>query len=114
MKLTDIISLTKAGYKKSDIEAIIKAEESNEVSKDSTAENLPPEGQTEITIEKADSKADSENVEEHTEAKDVVDYKKLYEDKCAELKLAQENNIRQNVKSEEKEPSVNDILDLLY
>ena len=111
MKLTDIIALSKAGYKKADIDKLIEDEKG--LLEDTTVDNLPVEEPAEITVETTDSKAEQEKTEEHTEATEKLDYKALYEKAMSDLKLAQDYNNRQNIKTEENEPSVDDILNNL-
>lgn len=110
MKMTEIIALAKAGYKKSDIDALL-AVDIDEASEDSTEENLTDEESADTTVERTDGKAEQKKEEEHSERKEELDYKALYEKACADLKLAQEANLTQNIKKEDDSPSINDILD---
>lgn len=110
MKMTEIIALAKAGYKKSDIDALL-AVDIDEISEDSTEENLTDEESADTTVDMADGKAEQKKEEEHSERKEEPDYKALYEKACADLKLAQEANLTQNIKKEDDSPSINDILD---
>ena len=110
MKMTEIIALAKAGYKKSDIDALL-AVDIDEASDNSTEDNLPDEESAENTVVRTDGNAEQKKEEEHSERKEEPDYKALYEKACADLKLAQEANLTQNIKKEDNEPSINDILD---
>lgn len=110
MKMTEIIALAKAGYKKADIDALL-AVDIDEASEDSTEENLTDEESADTTVERTDGKAEQKKEEEHSERKEEPDYKALYEKACADLKLAQEANLTQNIKKEDDSPSINDILD---
>lgn len=110
MKMTEIIALAKAGYKKSDIDALL-AVDIDEISEDGTEANLTDEESADTTVERTDGKAEQKKAEEHSEQKEEPDYKALYEKACADLKLAQEANLTQNIKKEDDSPSINDILD---
>lgn len=109
MTILEKLALVKAGYKKADIEAL-EAEESQKSSNDSAEDNLTDEGLTDTDVDRADIKAESEKKEEHSEVKNEPDYKSMYEKVCADLKLAQEANLRKNIAPESKDSTVDDIL----
>lgn len=92
MKLTDIIALAKAGYKKTDIDELL------EVPVDEPEKVAIPESKDEENIPKG---GDEEYPEESA---DVPDYEKLYKDVLEQietlkndLKIAQTKNINQNI-----------------
>lgn len=106
LNLFDIVDLAKAGYKKKDIDEILK--KAGEDKSDPEPEPEPPEQPPEENGEKdrAEDKAGSED------KKDDIDYKKLYEDKCAELEKAQKVNTQTNLKNDtdNNTPSIDDIV----
>lgn len=89
MKLTDIIALAKAGYKKSDIEELLDVpvdeQETSEIS-DSRDDGITSEGDVNELPEETEIKPDYEKL--YMELMD--DYNNLKND----LKIAQEHNIR--------------------
>lgn len=97
MKLTDIISLTKAGFKAAEIRQMI-AEESQEAPQ----ETVPETDHEEVLPEDESSGNTSGPEPKQTEAPETPadngpDYKKMYEDSQKQLKEAQRKNINKQV-----------------
>lgn len=94
-KFTDAVALAKAGFKATEIKQMLEEKEN---------EPEPPKENKEIPEEKTDPAGGSPepaspagDPEPSTPAKDPEpDYKKLYEESQAQLKKAQETNIRGN------------------
>lgn len=113
MNLLDIISLTKAGYKKKDIDELLKVQidESEEPENDdSTGPENDSEGEPDDSPE--DNNVDQDEPSEETDYKKLYDeMKKELDDVKKQLKTAQKNNIRKNMEPETKTPdeAVNDI-----
>lgn len=86
MNLTDIIALAKQGYKPSDIKELI-----------ALGENVPEAtAPTENPAEEAPhDEVQNEPVQQ--EEQPEIDYKKLYEESQASLKIAQQANINKEV-----------------
>jgi hypothetical protein len=104
LNLFDIVDLAKAGYKKKDIDEILK--KAGEEKSDSE-----PEPSEQPPAENAE-KDPAEGKEGSEDKKDDIDYKKLYEDKCAELEKAQKANTQTNLKNDtdDNTPSIDDIV----
>lgn len=104
LNLFDIVDLAKAGYKKKDIDEILKKAGEEKSEPEPAPSELPPEENGEK--DHAEDRAGSEDKE------DDIDYKKLYEDKCAELLQAQKANTQTNLKNDtdNKVPSIDDIV----
>ena len=105
--ITDIIALSKAGYKKKDIDALLKAPEVE-------AQEAPaPEAEV---IEKASETAEVETAPEAEEVKEETDYKSLYENLKAEgLKQAQTiKDLQAKINNQDRtETKVNPMDDLM-
>lgn len=99
MNLADIISLTRAGYKKKDIDAIIASESNTEAEPEIKETSTP----VVIPAEPLDAD-DAAYVEEATKEPEepTIDYKALYEKSQAELKAAQTANIRTPISNNEE------------
>ena len=104
LNLFDIVDLAKAGYKKKDIDEILTKANEDKSDPEPESPEQPPEENGEK--DHAEDKAGSED------KKDDVDYKKLYEDKCAELEKAQKANTQTNLKNDtdDNTPSIDDIV----
>ncbi len=90
MKLSDRIALAKAGYKKHEIEEIIKSEQAG--LEEETIDEVEEVEETE------DPEPDTDTGDTDTETKDPEpDYKALYEKTIEDLKKAQEANRKQVV-----------------
>lgn len=109
----DIVALAKAGYKAADIKDLMSV--------DIPGDNAPEDGGAEDKGENnpdEGSQPPAENPAEVTgndkvgdpDKGDNVDYKKLYEDKCAELEKAQQSNVHQNQPEKPKTPTIDDIV----
>lgn len=109
LSIFDIVALAKAGYKAADIKELTELEvsdnaDSSDASEEKTesTEQPPTENPANATGE---DKAGSEDKENN------VDYKKLYEAKCAELEAAQKSNAHQNQPiNNEQKTTVDDIV----
>ena len=84
MTIKDILDFAKAGYKPSDVKELMALAE--------------PE------------QKEPEQKEPEQKEPDVPDYKKLYEESQKKLKAAQKANTQQNLASNEKEVTAEDIL----
>ena len=82
MKLDDILTFVKAGYKPSEIKELLEMETSSEVKTKNiqTPETATPNQQTE---------------EDKPEAEEI-DYKKLYEESQAQIKNLQKSNVNKD------------------
>lgn len=98
LTILDIVALAKAGFKAQDI-------------KDLTSVEVPDPEPTPAKDTPGDDKKDTENPAKVTgkgepspdgSANDI-DYKKLYEDKCAELEAAQKKNAGEPIPKPEKQ-----------
>lgn len=100
MNLADIIALTRAGYKKKDIDAIIASESNKEEAEPEIKEASTP---VIIPAEPLDDD-DAAYVDEATKEPEepTIDYKALYEKSQAELKAAQSANIRTPINNNEE------------
>lgn len=112
LSIFDIVALAKAGFKASDIRDLTSIdvpeedESGNENEADTTA-------QTSAQPPAENSAKESEKVEAGTETSDDdIDYKKLYEEKCAELENAQKQNTKMPIPQNETDnkTSINDIV----
>lgn len=105
--ITDIIALSKAGYKKKDIDQLLKAPEVE-------AQEAPaPEAEV---IEKAPEVPEVEKAPEAEEVKEETDYKSLYESLKAEgLKQAQTiKDLQAKINNQDRtETKVNPMDDLM-
>lgn len=104
MNLADIIALTRAGYKKKDIDAII-ASESNKEAEPEVKEAPTPVVFPYEPIDTEDAAYIEEATEEATTTEPdepTIDYKSLYEKSQAELKAAQSANIRTPINNNEE------------
>lgn len=104
LNLFDIVDLAKAGYKKKDIDEILKKASEDKSDPEPAPLEQPPAENAEK--DPAEGKEGSEDKE------DDIDYKKLYEDKCAELEKAQKANTQTNLKNDtdDNTPSIDDIV----
>lgn len=95
LSIFDIVELAKAGYKAADIEKLTSVDIPEDVEPDKPAEDETPAPEELPTAENA-SKENAQDRSGSGTSNDNIDYKKLYEDKCAELEAAQKNNTHQN------------------
>lgn len=108
LSIFDIVSLAKAGYKAADIEKLTSidipddAESDQQEKKPESTEQPPAENSAK---EPENDKAGSEDKKE-----DDVDYKSLYEQKCAELEKVQQSNVRQNQPTKKPDKTLDDIV----
>ena len=93
MNLLDIISLAKAGYKKSDIDELLSVQIDESENHDDSSKSMDEENPSE-----------SDGVDFPEESDETPDYEKLYneiknelEKVKIDLKTAQENNIRKDI-----------------
>lgn len=109
MKLSDRIALAKAGYKKSEIEEIIKSEQAG--LEEETVDEVEEDEEVEET---EDPEPDTDTGDTDTETRDPEpDYKSLYEKTLDDLKKAQEANRKQVVatdKDKTDEQTLEDII----
>lgn len=94
MKLIDILTLAKAGYKMKDIQAMEEAELEEAAKEAEEIEDQP------------------EPEEKEVEPEDTTDYKKLYEESQEALRKAQQDNVRQELSPHQM--SDQDILESLF
>ena len=94
MTIKDILDFAKAGYKPSDVKELMALAE---------PEQKEPE-------QKEPEQKEPEQKEPEQKEPDVPDYKKLYEESQKKLKAAQKANTQQNLASNEKEVTAEDIL----
>ena len=100
MKLTDIIALAKAGYKKDDIDVLLQVP---------VDEPEPIPAGPDSTEKEAGSEGDP--VPSPETSPDKPDYEQLYKEVLGQLdtlkndlKVAQENNRRQNIATDQPDP----------
>ena len=108
-KLTifDIVALAKAGYKAADIKELteLEVEGSENVPEDKPANNTDTQPPAENKPEE-----DLKDKAGDQTGDDTIDYKKLYEEKCEELKTAQQANVHQNQPNETNKQTIDDIV----
>ena len=110
LSIFDIVALAKAGYKAQDITQLTSVDipeegekkEDPEDKKDEPASGSQPPAENPAEETGKDKEGDKDN-------EDNVDYKKLYEEKCAELEKAQKQNVHQP-QPEQKPLSIDDIV----
>lgn len=108
LSIFDIVELAKAGYKAADIRELTSVDipdgDQGQTTEDTPATSEQP------TAENS-AKATEEDKSGTEEAKkDSVDYKSLYEQKCAELEKVQQSNVHQNQPKPEKQTTLDDIV----
>lgn len=91
LSIIDMLTLAKAGYKKSDIDKILQEKAEPEKPEEPQAATAPIEQAATIS---ADPIKEPEKAEEPEQPEAEVDYKKLYEQAQADLKAAQDANNR--------------------
>lgn len=111
----DIVALAKAGYKASDIKELMSVEIEDPAPEDGGAEDAPddqpgePDKGTQPPAENPDKGSGQVKAGEPGK-EDDIDYKKLYEDKCAELEKAQQTNVHQDQPEKPKTPTIDEIV----
>lgn len=106
MNLLDIISLAKAGYKKSDIDELLAIqvdEPEQQPQPDSTDINPAPEGGSGASPEQPDDKPDYEQL-----YKEILEQVNILKE---DLKVAQEQNRRTDISKDKPDP-MDDLADV--
>lgn len=109
-KLTifDIVALAKAGYKAADIKELTELEVE---SSGNEPENKPADDSGSQPPAENKPKEDLNDKAGVQTGDDNIDYKKLYEEKCEELKTAQQANVHQNQPNEtDNKKTIDDIV----
>lgn len=112
LSIFDIVELAKAGFKASDIRDLTSIDVPEEDKSGNENEADTP-SDTSVQPPAENSAKEPEKVEEGTEtSNNDIDYKKLYEEKCAELENAQKLNTKMPIPQNETEnkTSINDIV----
>lgn len=112
LSIFDIVALAKAGYKVSDIKELTSVDVPEEDKSNNENEADTP-SETPAQPPAENSAKETEKVEEGAGTSDKdIDYKKLYEDKCAELENAQKLNTKMPIPNTETDnkTSINDIV----
>ena len=117
MTIADRLTLAKAGYKKKEIEELLKLEESNEEPNEEPNEDVSEEPNDDVDEEPNDDVNEEPNDDVNEEPNDDVDYKALSEKLRDELTKANEkikriqlDNTRKDNTSNETHESVLDKL----
>ena len=112
LSIFDIVALAKAGFKASDIRDLTSIDVPDE-DKSNNENEADTTTQTSVQPPAENSAKESENDKEGTEtSENDIDYKKLYEKKCAELENAQKLNTKMPIPQNETDnkTSINDIV----
>lgn len=109
LSIFDIVELAKAGYKAADIRELTSVD-IPDGEQGQTADEKTPAASEQPTAENSakETEQDKSGAEEPKE--DNVDYKSLYEQKCAELEKVQQSNVHQNQPKPEKQATLDDIV----
>lgn len=109
LSIFDIVELAKAGYKAADIKELTSVD-IPDGDQGQTAEEETPVTSEQPTAENS-AKATEEDKSGAEEPKeDNVDYKSLYEQKCAELEKVQQSNVHQNQPNPKPTTTLDDIV----
>lgn len=117
MKLSEIVALAKAGFTPGDVREFLAAEKveaaAPETLKDDEPGKEPDEktGDVENVVENVEKDSQQTDRKTEPEPKQDADYKKLYEESQAALKLAQEANTHKEIPPGE---SSQDIVNKLF
>lgn len=96
MKLQDIISFAKAGYKPSDVKELLAMEGANE--NDRSDNNSDNSDTAKVTTDNSENSTDSDSNKDNMEDnKDVEKYKSEIEDLKNQIKLLQEANKNKDI-----------------
>ena len=106
LNIFDIVALAKAGYKAADIEKLT----SGDIPEDGDDSNSEPASEPEQPTAENSAKEPEQVTSGTGDKVDDIDYKKLYEEKCAELETAQKTNVHQNQPKPENTTNLNDII----
>lgn len=112
LSIFDIVALAKAGFKASDIRDFTSIDVPEE-DKSNNENEADTTVQTSVQPPAENSAKEPEKVEAGTEtSENDIDYKKLYEEKCAELENAQKLNTKMPIPNNETDnkTSINDIV----
>lgn len=109
LSIFDIVELAKAGYKAADIRELTSVD-IPDADQGQTAPEETPATSEQPTAENSakGTEQDKSGTEEAKE--DSVDYKSLYEQKCAELEKVQQSNVHQNQPNPKPTTTLNDIV----
>lgn len=115
LSILDIVALAKAGYKAADIKDLMSADIPDPAPENGGAGDDPadhPEEPDKGTQPPAENPAKEPGQDKAGDPgkDDNVDYKKLYEEKCAELETVQQTNVHQNQPEKPKTPTIDDIV----
>ena len=109
LSIFDIVELAKAGYKAADIKELTSVDIPDDDQKKTVDEEKPATSEQPTAENSAkETEHDKSGAEEPKE--DSVDYKSLYEQKCAELEKVQQSNVHQNQPKPEKQTTLDDIV----
>lgn len=109
LSIFDIVELAKAGYKAADIKKLTSVD----IPEDDQGQTAPKETPADSEQPTAENSAKgTEQVKSGAEEakEDSVDYKSLYEQKCAELEKVQQSNVHQNQPNPKPTTTLDDIV----
>lgn len=109
LSIFDIVELAKAGFKAADIKELTSVD-IPDGDQGQTADEDTPAASEQPTAENSakGTEQDKSGAEEPKE--DNVDYKSLYEQKCAELEKVQQSNVHQNQPNPKPTTTLDDIV----
>lgn len=110
LSIFDIVALAKAGYKAADIKELTELDVPDQKD-DKSADDKKDDPDSQPPAENGQKDASNDKGGEPDKGNDV-DYKSLYEAKCAELEAAQKTNVHQNQPTPDKsnQDRLNDIV----
>ena len=108
LSIFDIVSLAKAGYKAADIEKLTSIDIPDDAESDQ--QDKKPESDAQPPAENSAKEPENDKAGAEDKTEDNVDYKSLYEQKCAELEKVQQTNVHQNQPKPEKQTTLDDIV----
>ena len=109
LSIFDIVELAKAGYKAADIKELTSVDIPDGDQGQTANEDVPATSEQPTAENSAKgTEQDKSGAEEPKE--DNVDYKSLYEQKCAELEKVQQSNVHQNQPNPKPTTTLDDIV----
>lgn len=112
LSIFDIVALAKAGYKAADIDKLTSVDIPEDGEDQEQQQTKAPAESLEQPPAENPGKTAGKDKEGSEDKEDDIDYKKLYEDKCAELEKAQQKNTHQNQSNvtDKNTPTIEDIV----
>ena len=109
LSIFDIVELAKAGFKAADIKELTSVD-IPDGDQGQTADGDAPAASEQPTAENSAKETEQDKSGAEDTKEDNVDYKSLYEQKCAELEKVQQSNVHQNQPTPEKQTTLDDIV----